>query len=154
MHDETPLVQFKLLLPARLKDAIAAIAQVKRRSLSQEIVATLEERYPGEQQESMVVDLPSGMLEQIKRAADARGNSINQVVVDVLEREFPPPQPDRDILGVAIDLALPGVRAASSDEEALQAIEAGNRVLAKTNLGWRLVLTHVGDKRAIGFADA
>lgn len=111
MQDQDPLIQFKLMLPSRLKDAIANAAQAKRRSLSQEIVATLEEKYPL-------------------------------------------PEPGRDLLAVAISLALPDVRAATSDDEAMKAIEAGNEILAKANIQWRLVLTHAGDKRAIGFVDA
>lgn len=48
MSDSTKLVQFKLLLPARLKERIADRAQVNRRSLSQEIVEALEQVYPPE----------------------------------------------------------------------------------------------------------
>lgn len=46
MEDQDALVQFKLMIPSRLKDAIANVAQAKRRSLSQEIVSALEEKYP------------------------------------------------------------------------------------------------------------
>ncbi len=42
MSDEE-LVQFKLMLPAGLKDRASELAQANRRSLSQEIVALLEE---------------------------------------------------------------------------------------------------------------
>lgn len=40
------LVQFKLLLPASLKERLEAHAALNRRSLSQEIVVALEEKYP------------------------------------------------------------------------------------------------------------
>lgn len=46
MNDSDNLVQFKLMIPAALKDRVMAAAQRERRSLSQEIVATLEEKYP------------------------------------------------------------------------------------------------------------
>ncbi|MGR3761082.1 hypothetical protein ACUXV3_13285 [Roseobacteraceae bacterium NS-SX3] len=45
MKDEA-LVQFKLLLPASLKERLEAHAALNRRSLSQEIVVALEEKYP------------------------------------------------------------------------------------------------------------
>ena len=48
MSDSTKLVQFKLMLPARLKERIAERAEVNRRSLSQEIVEALEHVYPPE----------------------------------------------------------------------------------------------------------
>lgn len=40
------LVQFKLLLPAALKLRVEAEANANRRSLSKEIVAVLEEKFP------------------------------------------------------------------------------------------------------------
>lgn len=40
------LVQFKLMLPAALKARLDSNAALNRRSLSQEIVYALEERYP------------------------------------------------------------------------------------------------------------
>ena len=45
MKDEA-LVQFKLLLPAALKKRLETHATINRRSLSQEIVVALEEKYP------------------------------------------------------------------------------------------------------------
>ena len=42
------LVQFKLMLPAALKARVETVATANRRSLSQEIVASLEEKYPVE----------------------------------------------------------------------------------------------------------
>ena len=45
MKDEA-LVQFKLLLPAALKKRLETHATLNRRSLSQEIVVALEEKYP------------------------------------------------------------------------------------------------------------
>ena len=43
---DNSLIQFKLMLPADLKVRLEAAASRERRSLSQEIVATLEEKYP------------------------------------------------------------------------------------------------------------
>jgi hypothetical protein len=43
---ETDLLQFKLLLPAPLKTRAEEQALLNRRSLSQEIVTALEEKYP------------------------------------------------------------------------------------------------------------
>ena len=43
---EEALVQFKLLLPAALKKRLETHATLNRRSLSQEIVVALEEKYP------------------------------------------------------------------------------------------------------------
>lgn len=40
------LVQFKLMLPADLKDRIEAATKDTRRSLSREMVAALEEKFP------------------------------------------------------------------------------------------------------------
>ena len=40
------LIQFKLLLPAALKKRLETHASLNRRSLSQEIVVVLEEKYP------------------------------------------------------------------------------------------------------------
>ena len=45
MKDEA-LLQFKLLLPAALKKRLETHATINRRSLSQEIVVALEEKYP------------------------------------------------------------------------------------------------------------
>lgn len=45
MKDET-LIQFKLLLPVALKKRLETHASLNRRSLSQEIVVALEEKYP------------------------------------------------------------------------------------------------------------
>lgn len=39
-------IQFKLMLPADLKIRVEEMASLNRRSLSQEIVAALEEKYP------------------------------------------------------------------------------------------------------------
>ncbi|HWL56417.1 MAG TPA: hypothetical protein VNQ78_07020 [Paracoccus sp. (in: a-proteobacteria)] len=46
MDEDGRLVQFKLMLPADLKSRVEAAAKKAHRSLSQEIVATLEEEYP------------------------------------------------------------------------------------------------------------
>ena len=43
---EEALVQFKLMLPAGLKARVEASAAANRRTLSQEIVVTLEEKFP------------------------------------------------------------------------------------------------------------
>lgn len=43
---EESLVQFKLMLPSGLKARVESVAKENRRSLSQEIVATLEDAYP------------------------------------------------------------------------------------------------------------
>jgi len=43
---DSALVQFKLMLPADLKSRIESHAQGHRRSLSQEIVLALEEKFP------------------------------------------------------------------------------------------------------------
>ncbi|ATX64728.1 hypothetical protein [Roseinatronobacter bogoriensis] len=51
------LVQFKLMLPAGLKTRVEASADRNRRSLSQEIVWALEERYPAPIEESRKVTL-------------------------------------------------------------------------------------------------
>ncbi len=45
MKDEA-LIQFKLMLPAALKKRLETHATLNRRSLSQEIVVALEEKYP------------------------------------------------------------------------------------------------------------
>ena len=45
MSENTP-IQFKLMLPADLKIRVEEMASLNRRSLSQEIVAALEEKYP------------------------------------------------------------------------------------------------------------
>lgn len=45
MKDEA-LLQFKLLLPAALKKRLETHAALNRRSMSQEIVVALEEKYP------------------------------------------------------------------------------------------------------------
>lgn len=45
MSENTP-IQFKLMLPADLKIRVEEMASLNRRSLSQEIVAALEENYP------------------------------------------------------------------------------------------------------------
>ena len=45
MSVNTP-IQFKLMLPADLKIRVEEMASLNRRSLSQEIVAALEEKYP------------------------------------------------------------------------------------------------------------
>lgn len=45
MKDEA-LIQFKLMLPAALKKRLETHASLNRRSLSQEIVVALEEKYP------------------------------------------------------------------------------------------------------------
>jgi hypothetical protein len=45
MSESTP-IQFKLMLPADLKIRVEEMASLNRRSLSQEIVAALEEKYP------------------------------------------------------------------------------------------------------------
>ncbi len=45
MSKNTP-IQFKLMLPADLKIRVEEMASLNRRSLSQEIVAALEEKYP------------------------------------------------------------------------------------------------------------
>lgn len=45
MSENTP-IQFKLMLPADLKIRVEEMAGLNRRSLSQEIVAALEEKYP------------------------------------------------------------------------------------------------------------
>lgn len=47
---EDALVQFKLMLPAGLKARVEVAAAENRRSLSQEIVATLDEKYPAPQE--------------------------------------------------------------------------------------------------------
>lgn len=44
--DDDRLVQFKLMIPAALKLRVEAEAKASRRSLSQEIVATLEAAFP------------------------------------------------------------------------------------------------------------
>ena len=102
----------------------------------------------------MMVRMSAALRDRIKAAAEKSGRSQNSEILNALEKAFPAPEPGRNLLAAAIDLALPGVRAATSDEEALMAIQAGNEVLAKTNLQWRLILTHAGDKRAIGFVEA
>lgn len=43
---EEALLQFKLMLPAALKKRVETNAALNRRSLSQEIVVALEEKYP------------------------------------------------------------------------------------------------------------
>ncbi|UWQ38463.1 hypothetical protein K3552_05490 [Leisingera aquaemixtae] len=43
---DADLVQFKLMLPALLKARVEEQASLNRRSLSQEIVTALEEKYP------------------------------------------------------------------------------------------------------------
>lgn len=45
MSEKTP-IQFKLMLPADLKIRVEEMASLNRRSLSQEIVAALEDKYP------------------------------------------------------------------------------------------------------------
>lgn len=45
MSEKTP-IQFKLMIPADLKIRVEEMASLNRRSLSQEIVAALEEQYP------------------------------------------------------------------------------------------------------------
>ena len=45
MSENTP-IQFKLLLPSDLKIRVEEMASLNRRSLSQEIVAALEDKYP------------------------------------------------------------------------------------------------------------
>ena len=45
MKDEA-LIQFKLMLPSALKKRLETHASLNRRSLSQEIVVALEEKYP------------------------------------------------------------------------------------------------------------
>lgn len=45
MREKTP-IQFKLMIPADLKIRVEEMAALNRRSLSQEIVAALEEHYP------------------------------------------------------------------------------------------------------------
>jgi hypothetical protein len=45
MSENTP-IQFKLMLPADLKIRVEEMASLNRRSLSQEIVAALEDEYP------------------------------------------------------------------------------------------------------------
>jgi hypothetical protein len=45
MSENTP-IQFKLMLPADLKIRVEEMASLNRRSLSQEIVAALEDKYP------------------------------------------------------------------------------------------------------------
>lgn len=45
MSKKSP-IQFKLMIPADLKIRIEEMASLNRRSLSQEIVAALEEQYP------------------------------------------------------------------------------------------------------------
>lgn len=45
MSENTP-IQFKLMLPADLKIRVEEMASLNRRSLSQEIVSALEEKYP------------------------------------------------------------------------------------------------------------
>lgn len=108
----------------------------------------------GRESDKFMLRLPDGMRDRIKKKAEFNNRSMNAEIVASLEEKYPAPEPGRNLLAVAIDLALPGVRAATSDDEALKAIEAGNEVLAKTNLQWRLVLTQAGDKRAIGFVEA
>lgn len=48
MKDDS-LVQFKLMIPTALKKRLDTRATLNRRSLSQEIVAALEEKYPPDQ---------------------------------------------------------------------------------------------------------
>lgn len=43
---ENTSIQFKLMLPADLKVRVEEMASLNRRSLSQEIVAALEDKYP------------------------------------------------------------------------------------------------------------
>ena len=45
MSENAP-IQFKLMLPADLKIRVEEMASLNRRSLSQEIVAALEDKYP------------------------------------------------------------------------------------------------------------
>ena len=57
MKDEA-LLQFKLLLPAALKKRLETHATINRRSLSQEIVVALEEKYPQQNRMRRPILLP------------------------------------------------------------------------------------------------
>lgn len=74
MEDEDRLVQFKLLLPAYLKDVIASAAAANRRSLSQEIVRALEASYfphkTPEGQEAMKLEY---ILQELNNIVAANG---------------------------------------------------------------------------------
>lgn len=60
MKDDA-LVQFKLMLPAGLKRRVEVAAHSTRRSLSQEIVAALEEKFPPPVvRQSALLDLLAG----------------------------------------------------------------------------------------------
>lgn len=81
MKDDA-LVQFKLMLPAGLKGRVEAAAQASRRSLSQEIVATLEERFPAPRsivetvKQSVLLDLLAAPAEDRARLVKLANRSL------------------------------------------------------------------------------
>lgn len=66
---ESPLVQFKLMLPADLKERLSLDAAQNRRSLSQEIVMRLDQSYDGAPvEESDVLEVVSLTLKHLLEA--------------------------------------------------------------------------------------
>lgn len=70
MSDSENLVQFKLMLPPRLKDRVAEAAKINRRSLSQEIVEALETVYPGELTADHLEATLSYLITELERTTD------------------------------------------------------------------------------------
>lgn len=64
MENES-LVQFKLMLPEDLKGRVEKAAKLNRRSLSKEIVATLEDAYPPITGSPKIVELYDLLTRQI-----------------------------------------------------------------------------------------
>jgi FMN-dependent NADH-azoreductase len=97
---EKALVQFKLMLPAGLKARVEAAAKENRRSLSQEIVDTLEREYPApdpvetiELTEEAIASIRSQLqaadMPEDERQKGERMISSMQNLISVL-RKYPP----------------------------------------------------------------
>jgi hypothetical protein len=95
MKDEA-LLQFKLLLPAALKKRLETHATMNRRSLSQEIVVALEEKYPAAEPDA-TSDPAARMLfwlaKRIRRrnpkpgsARDKQATLYERIAGDIAER--------------------------------------------------------------------
>lgn len=67
---EDSLVQFKLMLPAALKARVETAAKENRRSLSQEIVGTLEEKYPS--RDTMIAEIEAKLKDLRQMEAEGR----------------------------------------------------------------------------------
>lgn len=118
---EEALVQFKLMLPAGLKARVEVSATSNRRSLSQEIVATLEDRYPAP---GRVFDEAKAVLAALRQ--DVKGYAewsqkplqerLDTIAAELAARGFV--VDDGVKLGIVLDLLSEGLPKISAAEAA------------------------------------